>query len=235
MQSSSQWENGQTSSCGHHHKEKMVRPLHAVIIIKWKWSDHFMQSSPRKRKWSCVQVQILTRVVFLSQYPLYLMKWDKLNTSWRSLGSARCWHLNRFVAGSTYSWTSSPGSPESKFTLQCWSRLPIYTNFFSFSTTWQFWVRFGSRGTVHAYTWVRNFRTLNLNEGRLKMSLDVSWSHIRSSVVISTEHRINNRDWLAAVDSFCKRHLNRNNKNNKYQRCCGSGEMCDQSHCYCDN
>ncbi len=39
-------ENGQTSLCSHHYKETMVRPLHAVIIIK--------------RKCSCAQVQILT-------------------------------------------------------------------------------------------------------------------------------------------------------------------------------
>ena len=33
----------------------------------------------------------------------------------------------------------------------------------------------------------------------------------------------------------CKRHLNRGNWNDKYQRCCGSGETCDQSYSYCDN
>ena len=64
MQSSSQWENGQTSSCRHHYKETMVRQLHTVINIKRKWSELSKLKHHAviiiMRKWSYAQVQILT-------------------------------------------------------------------------------------------------------------------------------------------------------------------------------
>lgn len=63
----------------------------------------------------------------------------------------------------------------------------------------------------------------NLGKGVVGTNSNITWEGA------------NPRQSLPTAFVPCKQHLERGNKNDNYQRCCGSGETCDQLYSYCDN
>ncbi len=102
--------------------------------------------------------------------------------------------------------------------------------------SWSLFVRFGF---CHAYK-VRDFGHSYFPCIKFRyfpILLIISLSHLRPDVLLFfCSHGQSLLGFCRLLPgSHCKRHLNRDNWNDKYQRCCGSGETCDQSYSYCDN